>query len=89
MINAPVLAHYDFSKQIIIQADASSYGLGAALMQSDKSSQDKREIIAYASRTLTSREKNYSQIKKEALALSFATERFREYIIGLDIKFNS
>lgn len=80
---APTLAHFDYSKNIIVQADASSYGLGAALMQEigDKS----RSVVAYASRTLTDCEKRYSQIEKEALALTFAAERFKEYITGIKV----
>lgn len=80
---APILAHYDYSKNIVVQADASSYGLGAALMQERETTN--REVVAYASRTLTPCEKRYSQIEKEALALAFATERFKDYITGVDI----
>jgi len=80
---APTLSHYDYNKQVVIQADASSYGLGAALMQINKD--NNREIVAYASTTLTEAEKRYSQIEKEALALAYATEHFKDYIIGIDI----
>ena len=36
--------------------------------------------IAYVSRTLSSSEKNYAQIKKEALALVFGVRKFHLYI---------
>lgn len=78
---APTLAHYDYSKNIIVQADACTYGLGGVLIQEDNG----REVVAYASRTLNDSEKKYSQIEKEALALAFATERFKEYITGINI----
>lgn len=82
--NAPILAHYDYRKTIIVQADASGYGLGAALLQ--ESEEKVREVVAYTSKTLTDCEKRYSQIEKEALALAFACEHFKEFIIGIDIK---
>lgn len=78
-----VLAHYDYTKKIILQADASSYGLGAALMQMNKD--NNREVVAYASSTLKEAEKRYSQIEKEALALAFATEYFKDFITGIDV----
>lgn len=80
---APTLAHYDFTKRIIVQADASSYGLGGVLIQED--GENNREIVAYSSRTLTACETRYSQIEKEALALVFATDRFKDYIVGIEI----
>ncbi|XP_021340552.1 uncharacterized protein K02A2.6-like [Mizuhopecten yessoensis] len=53
----PVLNFFDQTKPVTIQADASQNGLGACLMQEGKP-------IAYASRSLTSAEKNYAQIEK-------------------------
>ena len=38
--------------------------------------------MAFAFRTLTSSEKNYSQVKKEALSLIFRVKRFHAYLYG-------
>lgn len=81
---APCLAFFDPSKQIIVSADASCYGLGSALMQLDPVTNE-RELVAYASRTLTPTECRYAQIEKEALGLTWACEKFQEYLIGISI----
>lgn len=83
LTQAPMLTYYDFEKTIIVQADASSYGLGAALIQIDNN--QNCEIVAYASRSLSESEKKFSQIEKEALALTYACDYFKEYIIGIKI----
>lgn len=81
--NVPVLAYYDPSKHIVISADASSYGIGGCLFQTDDLGN--REIVAYVSRTMTSTEKHYAQIEREALGLTWAAEKFSDYITGLHV----
>ena len=78
--SSPVLAIYNPEKETIVAADASSYGLGAVLtkIQSD----GKPRAVAYASRALPSAEEKYAQIEKESLALTYACERFCDYLIG-------
>lgn len=71
----PVLRYYDVKDDVMLQADASSYALGAALLQAS-------QPIAYASRSLTKAELNYPQIEKEALAIRFACMKFHEYVYG-------
>ena len=75
LTSEPVLAYYDVTKPVTIQADASQSGLGACLLQDGNP-------IAYASRSMTSAEENYAQIEKEMLAISFATKKFHQYIYG-------
>lgn len=83
LTKAPTLAHYDYLKNIVIQADASSYRLGSALLQ--ESEKQEREIVAYASGTLSNSEKKYSQIEKEALVLVYAVEHFKDFITGINV----
>lgn len=46
-----------------------------------------REVVAYASRTLSKTEKKYSQIEKEALV--YAAEHFKDFITGIKITFET
>jgi hypothetical protein len=73
------LALYDPAADSKISADASSYGLGAVLLQ--KSGDDWRPV-AFASRSMSSAEQHYAQIEKEALALTWACEKFAMYLLG-------
>ena len=75
----PVLRLYDPSKPVAIQADASSTGLGACLLQES-------QPIAYASRALTDPETRYAQIEREMLAIVFAAEQFHQYIYGTEVE---
>ncbi|UYV78068.1 K02A2.6-like [Cordylochernes scorpioides] len=43
-------------------------------------------IIAYASRSLSETERKYAQIEKEALALTWAMDKFKNYIISLEVE---
>ena len=81
--STPTLEHYDPNKHTVISADASSYGIGAVLLQEDDNGT--RKPLAYASRSMTSTEQRYAQIEKEALATTWACEKFSDYILGKDI----
>ncbi|UYV79867.1 K02A2.6-like [Cordylochernes scorpioides] len=73
---------YDPSLPITVSAEASSFGLGAVIWQTKDGL---RQVIAYASRTLSETEKRYAQIEKEALAITWACKKFKQYIQGLVI----
>ena len=78
LTQAPILAYPDLNHKatpFILQTDASAFGLGAVLEQDNR-------VIAYASRTLTKCEQNYSVIQKECLAIVYALKQFRQYLLG-------
>ena len=77
----PVLAYADYKKSFRLNTDASELGLGSVLYQQQEDGTSR--VIAYASRSLSKTEKNYSAHKLEFLALKWAvTERFHEYLYG-------
>ena len=77
---APTRAYFDSSNKTKLWTDASNSGLGAVLTQERRSSP---VLIACASRSLTDVETRYSATEKEALAVTWACERFQQYLCGL------
>ena len=81
LIRSPILWLPDFDRQFILQADASDLGVGAALLQRYE---DGLFPIAYASKKLLPREKNYSVIERECLAIVFGIRKFQKYLYGAE-----
>lgn len=83
LTSAPVLGFPDFTREFILETDASLEGLGAVLSQETPNG---KVVIAYASRSLRKAEKNmekYSSMKLELLALKWSvSEKFRDYLLG-------
>ena len=83
--HASIIAFYASGATKIVSADASSYGMGAVLLQVQQDG--RRAPIAYASCALSDAEKRYAQIKKEALAMTWVCERFQQILLGCDEPF--
>eukprot|EP00117_Sycon_ciliatum_P007145 scpid59914/ scgid0554/ Retrovirus-related Pol polyprotein from transposon 17.6; Protease; Reverse transcriptase; Endonuclease len=79
--NEPVLAKYSPNYHTTVSADASSFGLGAVLLQRQPDASVRP--VAYLSRSLTPAETRYSQIEKEALAATWACDRLSHYLLGM------
>lgn len=82
LTSAPILQQAQEDKPFFLKTDASSYALGAVLVQGEGVDE---HPIEYASRLLNSAEKNYSTTEREALAIVWAVTKFRGYIDGAEI----
>ena len=77
--SAPVLARPTFDAQFVVQTDASDTGIGAVLLQVIDGQE---RVLEFASRTLSSAERNYSVTERECLAVIWAIKKFRPYVEG-------
>ena len=82
--SAPVLKYPRFDREFILQTDASDVGLGPVLSQIDDDGVEK--VVAFASQTLSTRERNFSATEKEAYTIVFGTRHFRVYLLGRKFK---
>ena len=73
--SASVLAHYDPTLPLTLAGDASAYGVGAVISHTLPDG-------AFASRSLSTSERNYAQLEKEALSLVFGVKKFHQYLYG-------
>ena len=80
--NLHVLKIFDSEKETLLETDSSGYGLAAVLMQREGPGKMWRPI-EFASRSLNSSEKNYSNLEREALSVIFGITKFRKYLLGL------
>ena len=82
-MKSPVLAFADYTKDFLLETDASKEGLGAVLSQ--KQEDGWFHPVAYGSWALTTHEKNYHSTKlRVSGALKWAiTEHFKEYLLYL------
>lgn len=83
LVNPPILQFPNYMQEFIVTTDASQNAVGAILSQGEIG---KDLPIAYASRTLSKAEKNYSTIERELLAIVYGVQHFRPYLYGKKFK---
>ncbi|RDX92572.1 Retrovirus-related Pol polyprotein, partial [Mucuna pruriens] len=84
LTSAPILQAPNWDLPFELMCDASNSTLGAVLGQRVGVGQPVH-VIAYASRTMDSAQLNYTTTEKELLAIVFALDKFRSYLLGSKI----
>lgn len=69
----------DFSRELLVQTDASEQGLGAVLSQV---ASGEEHPIMFLSKRLLPREHNYSTMEQQCLVVKWALESLKYYLLG-------
>ncbi|XP_038714979.1 uncharacterized protein LOC120008660 [Tripterygium wilfordii] len=79
LTTAPIMQTPDWSMPFELMCDASDVAVGAVLGQRKEKN---AHVIYYASKTLNDAQVNYTTTEKELLAIVFALDKFRSYLVG-------
>ena len=79
LVSAPVLQPPNWEQPFEIMCDASNFAVGAILGQRREG---KPYVICYTSKLLDEAQINYTTTKKELLAIVYAFDKFRSYLMG-------
>lgn len=77
--SGPIVKAPDLKREFVLRSDASDSCIGAILMQDHDGI---LHPVSYASRQLQPREKRYSAIERECLALVWAIEKYHVFLYG-------
>nr|CAN61848.1 hypothetical protein VITISV_016506 [Vitis vinifera] len=79
LTTAPIVRAPNWKLPFEVMCDASDLAMGAVLGQREDG---KPYVIYYASKTLKEAQRNYTTTEKELLAIVFALDKFRAYLVG-------
>ncbi|XP_073061712.1 uncharacterized protein [Primulina eburnea] len=82
LVTAPIMIVLDWKEPFELMCNASDYAVGVVLGQK----RDKFfRSIYYATRTMDTAQQNYKTTEKEMLAVVFAFDKFRPYLVGTTV----
>ena len=79
LVSAPVITTPDWGQEFELMCDASDYAVGVVLGQRKGKN---FHTIYYASKVLNDAQMNYATTEKEMLAIVYALEKFKSYLVG-------
>jgi hypothetical protein len=82
---APILTYPNWKIEFHVHIDASAIALGVILVQPGEGNLD--HPIYFSSHKLSQDEHNYTTTKREGLAMVYALQKFRHYLLGSHFKF--
>jgi hypothetical protein len=84
LITIPIMIFQNWENEFHVHVDASGISLGAILMQPGDGAMD--HPIYFVSRKLSQEEHNYIMMEREGLAMIYALQKFRHYLLGSHFK---
>ena len=82
LTTAPIVRAPNWQLPFEVMCDASDLAIRAVLGQR---AEGKPYLVYYASKTLNEAQRNYNTTEKELLAVVYAMDKFRSYLIGVEI----
>ena len=82
LTTAPIVRAPNWQLPFEVMCDASDLAIGAVLGQREDG---KPHVVYYASKTPNEAQRNYTTTEKELLAVVYALDKFRAYLVGADI----
>ena len=82
LTNASIVRAPNWQLPFEVMCDASDFSIGAVLGQRENR---KPYVVYYARKTLNEAQRNYNTTEKELLALFYALDKFKSYLVGLFI----
>ena len=79
LTTTPIVRAPNWQLPFEVMCDANDFAIGVVLGQREDG---KPYVIYYASKTLNEAQRNYTTIEKELLAVVFALDKFRAYLVG-------